>query len=310
MSESKKYLYDIDLSNEHHASTKVLRLVGRGTRVLEVGCASGAQSRIMKEQLGCVITGIEVDPDAAQSARRYCDQVIIGNIEQLNLDALLPGVKYDHVIFADVLEHLINPCEALRKVWPLLADDGYVIASIPNIAHSSVILDLAHGKFDYKPYGLLDNTHIRFFTKKTVYTAFEEAGYLIASLDRISGAERDTEFRQVELTRAERTILRFVQNNNPESDTFQFIVKAYKAVGAAEPKSSHVMALEERVQELERQLMQKAEALLAKDADVRSLTEQLRWTVAGELHRVVLRLKKLLGVQSPNNKQRRISDGG
>ena len=160
---SKKYIYDLNLADQNQASTKVLGLVGPEKRVLEVGCASGLHSRILKEQLHCLVTGIEVDADAAEAARPYCEQVIVGNVENLDLRQLGGAGKYDVVLFADVLEHLVEPSAALAKVAPVLADDGDVIASIPNVAHESIILDLCRGKFDYKAYGLLDNTHIRFF---------------------------------------------------------------------------------------------------------------------------------------------------
>ena len=284
---TKKYVYHVNLADQNQASTKVLGLVGTEKRVLEVGCASGSQSRFMKEQLRCRVTGIEVDADAAESARPYCDQVVVGDLENIDLREVDGGGKYDVVLFADVLEHLVNPSAALAKVARVLADDGYVIASVPNVAHESVILDLCRGKFDYKPYGLLDNTHIRFFTKKTVYSTFERAGYVIASLDRVIHGQVDTESSHVDLTQAERRILDFVRQSNPESDTFQFIVKAYKGTGAAEPSRAQVLALEERMAELERQLSVKTER-------IEKLNSELAWITSRPAYRFFSSIKRLM----------------
>jgi 2-polyprenyl-3-methyl-5-hydroxy-6-metoxy-1,4-benzoquinol methylase len=289
---SKKYLYKVNVADPNQAPTKVLGLVGSNKRVLEVGCASGSQSRFLKEQLQCHVTGIEIDVDAAESARLYCEQVIVGSIESLDLPRLVTG-EYDVVLFADVLEHLVEPSAALAKVAAVLADDGYVIASIPNIAHESVILDLCRGRFDYKTYGLLDSGHIRFFTKKTVYSTFENAGYVIASVDRVMHREVDTESAHVELPEAEREILEFVRKSNPESDTFQFIVKAYKGAGAA-PARSHIVALEERVADLERQLSGKTER-------IEKLRGELAWITSRPAYRLYSQLKRLVQFKTPRS---------
>jgi 2-polyprenyl-3-methyl-5-hydroxy-6-metoxy-1,4-benzoquinol methylase len=282
---TKKYVYDIDLADSNHAATKVLSLVGTEKRVLEVGCASGLQSRILKDELRCAVTGIEVDADAAESARAYCEQLIVGNVETMDVGQLARAGKYDVVLFADVLEHLLDPLAALTKVAPLLTDDGYIVASIPNVAHESIILDLCHGKFDYETCGLLDNTHNRFFTKKTVYSLFEQAGYVIATLERVTHREVDTQARRVDLTRTERQILEFVRQSNPESDTFQFIVKAYKATA---PAASHaqVLALEDRLAELERQLSSKTE-------QIERLNTDLLWLTSHPAYRFLRRVRNL-----------------
>lgn len=225
MTTSKKYLYTVT-DDPNHSASKIIAWLERGQEVLEVGCASGSQTRFLKEALACRVTGIEIDKLAAEDARPYCENLIIGNIENLDLSTQLGDKRFDVITFADVLEHLYEPAEALRKIRPFFKKDGYLIASIPNIAHAAVCWELAHGRFDYQKYGLLDNTHIRFFTKKNVVKLFDEAGYKITSWDRVSKLPKETEFNVHCGTDEGQTFLDWIEKNNPEANTYQFIVKA------------------------------------------------------------------------------------
>lgn len=228
MAASKKYLYNVtDYPN--HVASKIIAWLDRGQEVFEVGCASGSQTRYLKENLACRVTGIEIDQLAAEDARPYCENLIIGNIEDLDLSQKLGDKRFDAIMFADVLEHLYDPAGALKKVRPFLKEGGYLIASIPNIAHAAICWELAHGRFDYQKYGLLDNTHIRFFTKKNVAKLFEEAGYRIVSWDRVTKTPQETEFSVHCGTAQDQAFLDWVGENNPEAHTFQFIVKAIPA---------------------------------------------------------------------------------
>lgn len=193
MPTSEKYLYTIT-DDPNHSASKIIAWLERGQEVLEVGCASGSQTRFLKETLAYRMTGIEVDELAAEDTRPYCENLIIGNIENLDLTTQLGDKRFDVITFAGVLEHLYEPAEALRKTHPFLKKDGYLIASIPNIAHAAVCWELAHGRFDYQKYGLLDNARIRFFTKKNVVGLFDEVDYKIASWDRAFKLPKETEF--------------------------------------------------------------------------------------------------------------------
>ncbi len=266
---TKKYIYDVTLDSET-APAKILQLVEKNRRVLEVGCASGVQSRILEEQLGCTVTGIEINPEAASDARKYCKHVIVGNIEHIDLDEHLPERQYDIVIFADVLEHLYDPGKVLEKIKPALSDDGYVLASIPNIVHASVIFEMLNGNFDYRQYGLLDNTHIRFFTKKTVYQLFEKAGFVISHLDRVICRDCNTEFSTTSRGKEDQILFDYIHERNPESETFQFIVKAYKAREGTQAAHSELLAAQETIQHLEGSLKEK-------ELKIKQLESALEW---------------------------------
>jgi 2-polyprenyl-3-methyl-5-hydroxy-6-metoxy-1,4-benzoquinol methylase len=221
----KKYTYpEKELPTPQNS--KLLALVGENKKVLEVGCAMGYQTRALHEIQHCQVTGIEIDPNAAIHARPYCVDLIVGDIETMDVNQLLLDKQFDVITFADVLEHLKNPCAVLHKIRPFLREGAYVLASIPNIAHCSVIYEMARGRFEYRSLGLLDDTHIHFFTRQTIYHTFEKAGYLIVALDRIRVLASETEFKTRPETEEDRKFIEYINQRNPEAETYQFVVKA------------------------------------------------------------------------------------
>lgn len=214
---------DVDLNGENTLA-KLLRLVETDKTVLEVGCATGYVSKVMKEQLNCIVTGIEKEPDAAKEAQKYCHKVLIGDVEKIDILKALNDEKFDVIIFGDVLEHLITPKEILIKMKYLLNDNGYILASIPNIAHISVALELLEGKFEYRSLGLLDDTHLRFFSKENIQRLFREAGFKIVYWDRVILKPEETEFKTV-VEKYPVSLLSFFEGRS-EAQTYQFIVKA------------------------------------------------------------------------------------
>ncbi|MEM7815329.1 MAG: class I SAM-dependent methyltransferase [Candidatus Aenigmatarchaeota archaeon] len=154
-----------------------------GSKVFDVGCAKGALSEQLSE-LGYVVYGAEIDENSALEASRYCHKVFNIDIERSN-----PPIEekfFDAMLFADVLEHLRNPENVLRKYTNYLKDDGYVICSIPNVAKFSVRLRHLFGSRNYTKGGLLDETHLRFFTLKTARALVEDAGLKIVKMDMSS----------------------------------------------------------------------------------------------------------------------------
>src|SRR5438094_7755459 len=158
----------------------VMSLVPKGASVLEIGCATGYMSQALRDGLGCRVVGVELFAEAAEKARAVCQRVIVGDAQTLDYDAVLGNDRFDAILFADVLEHLPDPGSVLRRVRPFLKDDGAIIASIPNIAHGSVRLALLGGEFRYRQTGLLDKTHLRFFTRESVQELFETSGLVVS----------------------------------------------------------------------------------------------------------------------------------
>lgn len=206
--------------------------------------------RAFKER-GCTVVGVEVDPELAERARAYCDKVVVGDLDSLDLVETLGDERFDVVVCADILEHLRDPARTLFQVRSLLAPDGFVVASIPAITHVSVALELLKGNFDYRPLGLLDKTHARFFSKRGVIHLFERAGFWICELDRVYAAPHQMELAQP-LTEFGPELLKYVSEND-EAVTYQFIVKAKPFSQARELERLHseLEELRARVAELE-----------------------------------------------------------
>src|SRR5215217_8074158 len=189
---ASKYESRINLENRNSSHALMVELVGHGKRVLDAGCGTGDLAEALAER-GCRVTGIEIDPEAARQAEKYCERVIVGDVEDLDLSEYLDDEPFDVILFGDVLEHLKDPLRTLDRLKPSLRPEGHVVASIPNVAHGSVRLALMQGKFQYSPLGLLDDTHLRFFTRESVEQLFEDAGFLITELKRTLVGIFDTE---------------------------------------------------------------------------------------------------------------------
>jgi 2-polyprenyl-3-methyl-5-hydroxy-6-metoxy-1,4-benzoquinol methylase len=218
--------YKIDLSVDN-AHARVIRLIGRDKKVLELGCSTGYMSKVLTESFGCSVTGIECDAASASAARTVCSRVIEGDLETLDWESQLGDERFDVIVCADVLEHLRDPAHLLQRLGSVLSTEGYVVASIPNITHASVIMELIRGRFPYCEEGLLDGTHLRFFSIDTVYETFERAGLVIAHLERFSLEPQHTEFK----TSFDGYPPELVQllAEQPESRTYQFILTARPA---------------------------------------------------------------------------------
>jgi 2-polyprenyl-3-methyl-5-hydroxy-6-metoxy-1,4-benzoquinol methylase len=162
------------------AHAKLLSLVPDGVKVLDVGCSTG----YLAEQLvarGCSVTGIELDQRAARRAERFCQQVIVGDLEQTDLPP--ETADFDIVLCGDILEHLRNPARALAKLRPVLRPQGRLVLSTPNIANWAIRVSLAAGRFDYGERGILDRTHTHLFTRKALLQCLASAGFEPVTVD-------------------------------------------------------------------------------------------------------------------------------
>jgi 2-polyprenyl-3-methyl-5-hydroxy-6-metoxy-1,4-benzoquinol methylase len=224
-----KYETGPNLDNKNASHALIAKAVGHDKRVLDVGCAAGGFAEVLTER-GCRVTGIEVDPEAARKAERYCERVIVGDVEHPGtVDGIEEG-SFDVIVFGDVLEHLKDPLGTLKRLKAALQPEGYVVASLPNVAHGSVRLALLKGMFRYRPLGLLDETHLRFFTRESVEQLFEDAGFMITDMQRISRGIFDTEVEVGEDPVSEEVVC--LIREDPESTTYQFVPTAYRSGGA------------------------------------------------------------------------------
>jgi SAM-dependent methyltransferase len=247
----------------------VIGLVEPGSRVLEFGCASGYMSEALRDRLGASVVGVELDAEAAQLAAVHTERVLVGDVEELDLEAELGGERFDAILFADVLEHLRDPAALLRRVRQFVAEGGVVIASIPNIAHASVRLALLSGSFRYREEGLLDVGHLRFFTREGIQDLFESSGYLITQWLR---RRIDVEQTEIPVPASVPEEARAWATGDPEATTYQFVVCAVPSAPAAQLLAWRTKLGEART-ELEelRPLAAEAEVLRAELDELRPL---------------------------------------
>jgi methionine biosynthesis protein MetW len=162
----------------------IANLVPRGARVLDVGCGTGALSVQLRDARDATVVGVEPDASRAERARERGIDTVTGVLSE-SLEASL-GV-FDVAVYADVLEHLVDPLAELVKVRPFLNASGIVVISVPNVAHWSVRVDLLRGRFRYAEVGIMDATHLRWFTEETLRQLLDQAGVDVVSIERTAG---------------------------------------------------------------------------------------------------------------------------
>lgn len=170
-----KYETSLDLSFNNTMSIFVGNIKADSV-VLEFGPASGRLTKYLKENKNCTVYIVEIDEEAGKIAAQYAKDYIIGDILDYEWVRKFHDIKFDYILFADVLEHLRDPKTVLEQAGKLLAEDGRICLSVPNIAHNSVIIDLLNNQFNYTSTGLLDNTHVHFFTQDSLNGLIKEAG--------------------------------------------------------------------------------------------------------------------------------------
>lgn len=214
--------YDIDLKcGKKDPLNIILDNINQESTVLEFGCANGRMTRVLKNQLGCKVYIVEYDSELFQMARQYADDGICTDIMSFEWCDRFSSIKFDYIIFADVLEHLSSPKKVLERCKNFLKPDGVVWISVPNIAHNDIIMNLLNQNFSYTSTGLLDNTHIHFFTYKSACTMFNELGYKIVYEDCNSVPMLCTE-QHIDLNEVDTETLHFL-NRNKYGDVYQYI---------------------------------------------------------------------------------------
>jgi SAM-dependent methyltransferase len=150
--------------------------------VLEIGCGKGNTGRVLREtNKAFKLVGIELNGEIAARAEKVFDNVLCGDVEALDLPCAYG--PYDYVVCGDVLEHLRDPWTTLKKIYGVLKPGGFIIASIPTIRNWRVIIDLIFkGEFSYRECGVLDITHLRFFTKRSIRKLFEDNRFKVMNI--------------------------------------------------------------------------------------------------------------------------------
>jgi O-antigen biosynthesis protein len=235
------YELPVDLDSENTHSFK-LSMIGYNKSVLEVGCSTGYFTKILAER-GCSVVGIEIDCDAARTAEQWADRVVVGNIDDGDVWDEVKDESFDVVVLGDVLEHLRDPLGSLRQAARKLKPSGFVVTSLPNVAHGDVRIGLMQGQFRYRPTGLLDRTHLRFFTLESIRDLLKEAGLVVVDTRRAIVPLFQTEVGVQREDVSDALLDELLAD--PEVEVYQYVMQSVFDDG------THLLAgLAERLQEL------------------------------------------------------------
>ncbi|MGG2198123.1 MULTISPECIES: class I SAM-dependent methyltransferase [Paenibacillus] len=215
-----KYDFSLDLQTNNSLSL-IARKIIPGSTILEFGPASGRLTKYLKEELRCEVYIVEIDQEAAEIASEYANDAVIGDIDDFEWVNRFKDLTFDFILFADVLEHLRYSEEVLSRSSQFLKETGSVLISVPNIAHNSVIIDLLNNKFEYKKIGLLDDTHIKFFTYDSLLALIDRSGLVPVHEQAIYKKVEETEFNNY-YTHLPKKV-QFYLKNRPFAEVYQFI---------------------------------------------------------------------------------------
>lgn len=192
---SNKYPYSNFNKDPYHTHQKLLKRIRFGSKVLEIGCATGYfTNELLRKK--CKVTPVEINKDYAKIAQKKTGIKVI-SADVLEIDKFINVKnKYDYILLADVLEHTNNPFLVLTKLANYLDKQGKFIISIPNIANFSTRLMLLFGNFDYQDWGIMDKTHKYFFTLSSANKLFDMAQLLTTYFDVVSGFETSKLYRK------------------------------------------------------------------------------------------------------------------
>ena len=177
-----KYDFKIDLSKNTSTGLIIDKIVPNSI-VLEFGCANGRMTKYLKENLNCKVYIVEIDKDAYNEANKYAEDGLCGDISEFKWYDKFKNINFDYAIFADVLEHLTNAEEVLKKSGELLNENGKVLISIPNITNNDIILKMYKNHFDYTNTGLLDNTHVHFWGLENIPSLVKKANLYLENIE-------------------------------------------------------------------------------------------------------------------------------
>jgi 2-polyprenyl-3-methyl-5-hydroxy-6-metoxy-1,4-benzoquinol methylase len=220
---ASRYESLVSANRPNDAHGIALQLVGTGKRVLELGAAGGHVTRELIARDNSVVA-VEIDETLRENLLNITSEVIITDLDRLDLIEILDGQQFDVVLAGDVLEHTVNTRLILEEIRQLIRPDGFLVLSVPNIAHGDVRLALLNGEFRYRDTGILDRTHRVFFTRQTLIEFLEFGGFQDLEVFSSTAALGTTEI-QPELHNIPNETLDHIRAD-PLSSVYQIIVRA------------------------------------------------------------------------------------
>ena len=225
---TSRYEYAFDPEATNNTAASIYRLArDAGPRVLDVGSGPGLVSGAIAAAADKHVTCLDIDGDHLRVAtERGVQRTVQADLSHPDWAAELDGDRFDVIIFADVLEHMVDPGAVLDTVrrLNLLSDGGELIVSIPNASHISILAVLAVGDFPYRPTGLLDETHLRFFTLRSMRRLLEVHGFGIDEIHRTTKELADSELFDA-ASMLDPELHQRLRQQHEETDTYQYVLK-------------------------------------------------------------------------------------
>ena len=243
------HVYLRSIRPDERTSLSVLAsLVHDGATVLDLGCGSGALGQYLLETRQCTSDGLTWSEAEAAHARPHYRRVVVADLEVCDLTATFGAGQYDYIICADVLEHLRAPERVLAACRELLKPGtGRLLVSVPNAGYAGLVAELLQGEFRYREEGLLDRTHLRFFTRRSLARFLGDERWAVQSLDTIRREMPESEFR-AQFDQLPPAVARYLLAA-PDALTYQFIgvaqpvqaAVAHDQQGTADPQEAHAL---------------------------------------------------------------------
>lgn len=269
---------------------------------LDFGCSTGYFGQLIKQDKKCTVYGAEISDDRKQAAK------VLDGVYPFDFDGQWPAElyerKYDYLFFGDVLEHLKDPAAALIKCQKLLKKDGIIFVSVPNIAHMSIRLELLQGNFEYEPMGILDNTHLKYFTLHSFGEMAATAGYAAELVDyTLNDYSKEVLTQLLNKAKVSPKPGFWDVADSIEARAFQFkfilrptkqaVVSVKKAVKPHESRDTYVNDLKDKVKNLTKHAKEQAKIINAYHERIQNMQQQLQDMSEGNL---ATRAKKALRI--------------
>lgn len=221
---SEIYRTPVDPAATNNPHSYALQLTGSGHRVLEVGCSVGHVTEHLAAA-GNTVVGVEIDATAADHASAWATRVHVLDLDTQPLSEV-ESDRFDVIMLGDVIEHLRDPFQVIGDLLGLLEPDGRVIVSVPNVGHIDIRLMLLEGTWTYQPDGLLDRTHLRWFTDQSLRQLLADLGLTARRVERVS-AGLGASGLPVTPGLHSADVTRFIEADT-EAFTYQFVVEAVR----------------------------------------------------------------------------------
>lgn len=244
-----KYDFEMDL-DEQSSVGKIAAQIKPGSKVLEFGPGNGRLTKHLIGAKNCQVSIVELDKELFDFVSEISQDGFYGDIESFEWANYYAGQTFDYILFADVLEHLVNPGETLKKVREFLNEEGEILITFPNLVHNSVMIHLFNNELPWASYGLLDETHNSFYTHEGFKKVFEKADLSINIEDYLYLAVEDTELNSTyeELPEA----VRYDFKMRPFGEVYQyfFSLKKYPITDShvSQPQNSNYVRMVEMIQ--------------------------------------------------------------